>query len=265
MIVALGFCAMRVFTRSAVPVWRRRGELIGPVTHHQSFINQAEWQQGQTTQTPISHRWGLEARFHTGCVWVGRIWQTAARGTLSSHAGVALLQTFFIGSLHLIKCVILGVGAWNCQPNFRLCVFTSITPSFHHSPNFRLTCPSTSALAACAPSASPNWWVPSCPPASCLNVSLCLCVGVMMLLHQSPWMPAMLCKISHKFSGPCKHSVYLSATLSTSTKPREKTRICFRYSSLTDTDLLPSKEDTLERVTQEKKRCYLTLQMHNYY
>lgn len=49
-------------------------------------------------------------------------------------------------------------------------------------------------------------------PPSCLSLLMRVCV--ISLLRQSPWMPATHRAISHKFSEPCKHNIYLSATLS---------------------------------------------------
>ena len=56
----------------------------------------------------------------------------------------------------------------------------------------------------------------ACLSPLCVSLCLCMCVCVCMilLLHQSPWMPATHRAISHRFSQPCKHNIYLSATLS---------------------------------------------------
>lgn len=87
-----------------------------------------------------------------------------------------------------------------------------------------LTCASTSVLfhltsmcvCVCALlfSLLTDEYLPACLPLSPLCLSLCACVCAILFLHQSPWMPAMHRAISHKFSEPCKHNIYLSATLS---------------------------------------------------
>ena len=66
------------------------------------------------------------------------------------------------------------------------------------------------------------------------RLPLCVCVCVILLLHQSPWMPATHRAISHKFSQPCKHNIYLSATLSgllyvAPKKSSEKWSCCLRF------------------------------------